>query len=281
MDVIHHPISGAPPPHNVAWADQSILAPPGRRGALVSRTMSMTRDGMAGALLGSLPPERRGLPLALTVGRLHRVKGMATLVEAWAARPELHERCNLLVVGGDLQRPSAAEREQMLRIEAVVPLGDAPRRGLLLAGHRANGTVARWLAAARLGRPGLAAPHGVYVCASLKEEFGIALLEAMATGLAVVAPASGGPATYVEEGVTGALVDTSDHAALATGIAAALDLATGPRGESGAARGQAMVRAQFTIQAMAASLSGAYREVALADRVVAVDRSAPWAMMNS
>ena len=39
------------------------------------------------ALLGTLPPERRGLPLALTVGRLHPVKGMATLVETWAGQP--------------------------------------------------------------------------------------------------------------------------------------------------------------------------------------------------
>ncbi|MEP6648817.1 MAG: hypothetical protein ABJA74_02745 [Lapillicoccus sp.] len=30
-------------------------------------------------VLATLPPARRGLPLALTVGRLHRVKGMATL----------------------------------------------------------------------------------------------------------------------------------------------------------------------------------------------------------
>ncbi|MEO7268230.1 MAG: glycosyltransferase family 4 protein, partial [Knoellia sp.] len=37
------------------------------------------------ALLATLPPERRHLPLVITVGRLHRVKGMATLVEAWAS----------------------------------------------------------------------------------------------------------------------------------------------------------------------------------------------------
>ena len=71
-----------------------------------------------------------------------------------------------------------------------------------------------WLAAARCGLPGLTGRGGVYVCASVKEEFGIALLEAMATGLMVVAPDGGGPATYVQDGVTGVLTQTWDAARL-------------------------------------------------------------------
>jgi glycosyltransferase involved in cell wall biosynthesis len=58
--------------------------------------------------------------------------------------------------------------------------------------------------------PGLNSPGGVYVCASIKEEFGIAILEGMAAGLLVVAPTGGGPATYVENGVTGILTPTHD-----------------------------------------------------------------------
>jgi glycosyltransferase involved in cell wall biosynthesis len=186
---------------------------------------------------------------------------MATLVEAWAADPGLRERCNLLVVGGDLEHPSGDEQEQLSRMEAVFPLADAPARGLLLPGHRANGTVAYWLAAARYGRPGLAAPAGVYVCASVKEEFGLALLEAMATGLAVVAPGSGGPATYIENGVTGFLVDTRDTRALAGAVADALDFAAGPGGDQRAERARETVARNFTIEAMATSLSDVYARV--------------------
>jgi glycosyltransferase involved in cell wall biosynthesis len=213
------------------------------------------------ALLRSLPTARRGLPLAISVGRLHRVKGMATLVEAWAGNPGLRARCNLLVVGGDLEHPSGDEQEQLSRMDAVSPLADAPVRGLLLAGHRPNGTTACWLAAARYGRPGLAAPHGVYVCASVKEEFGLALLEAMATGLVVVAPESGGPATYIQSGVTGFLVDTRDTVALAKAVMDALDSAVGPGGSAMAKRARDMVAQNFTIQAMAASLSNVYARV--------------------
>ncbi|OUE21797.1 D-inositol 3-phosphate glycosyltransferase [Clavibacter michiganensis] len=221
------------------------------------------------ALLAGLPAERRGLPLVISVGRLARVKGMASLAHVWSADPALRSRANLLIVGGDLDAPSPEERDQLARILDAVPGADDPadaaRHGLLLAGHRGNDTVTRWLAAVRYGRPGLTAPGGAYACASIKEEFGVALLEAMSMGLPVVAPASGGPATYVEDGVTGLLVDTADPAALGTGIARALDIAAGPDADAAADRARDMVARTFTIQAMAGTLSRVYRDVAAAD----------------
>ncbi len=231
------------------------------------------------ALLGTLPPARRGLPLLISVGRLHRVKGMAALVEAWSSDLNLQARCNLLIVGGDLQHPSSDERTELERIGRILAGsrssgGDAAAAGVLLAGHRANDTVTRWLAAVRYGRPGLSAPFGVYVCASMKEEFGIALLEAMATGLTVVAPTEGGPATYVEHGVTGLLVDTGDGAALARSIAQALALAAGVQGGAHAARSRAMVASNFTIEAMASTLTDVYRDVAVAVEPAAWELSA-------
>ena len=118
------------------------------------------------------------------------------------------------------------------------------------------------------GRPGLAAPNGVYVCASMKEEFGIALLEAMATGLTVVAPDAGGPATYVEDGTTGILVNTADAAELSDGITQALDLAAGPFGEEFAQRAADMVAGTFAIQAMAGTLAEVYHSVAEAQQAL-------------
>jgi len=205
-------------------------------------------------LLAALPRDRRGLPVLLSVGRLHRVKGMAALAEAWAGDSALRSRANLVLVGGDLADPSPDEREQLDRILAAGGAED----GLLLAGHRPNGTVARWLGAVRHGRPGLAAPGGAYVCASVKEEFGIALLEALAAGLVVVAPATGGPVTYVEDGVTGFLIDTADATALAGAATSALELAAGPLAEHAAERGRAMVAERYTIEAMASALAGVY-----------------------
>ncbi|TFC66950.1 glycosyltransferase [Cryobacterium sp. TMT2-4] len=252
-----------------ALADARLAADPPAAHA-TGATGVTSAAGAAGAaalaelddLLTTLPPSRRGLPLAVTVGRLHRVKGMAALVQAWAADADLRARCNLLILGGDLNSPSLDEKSQLDQMAAVVDLANAADQGLLLAGHRTNDTVAHWLAAARYGRPGLAAPNGAYVCASMKEEFGIALLEAMATGLTVVAPNSGGPATYVEHAVTGFLVDTGNQTALAGGIIAALELAAGPLGPEYADRAGEMVSRSFTIQAMAETLTRVYRDVA-------------------
>lgn len=212
------------------------------------------------ALLDALPAERRRLPLLVTVGRMHRIKGMATLVRAWADGP-LAGAANLLVIGGDLEHPSLDEREQLDRIRAALPPAQHAARGLLLTGHRSNDVAAEWLAAARFGLPGRAAPGGVYVCASLKEEFGLAILEAMATGLLVVAPDSGGPATYVDDDDTGFLTETADPAKLATATERALARAGGA--DDGAAeRARDLVAERFTIQGMAAKLAPVYESVA-------------------
>jgi glycosyltransferase involved in cell wall biosynthesis len=213
-------------------------------------------------LLATLPPERWSLPLALTVGRLAPVKGMATLVTSWLADPALRSRCNLLVVGGDLDDPSPEEAAELARMRDALAADASGGAGLLLAGHRPNSTTTAWLAAGQGGRPGTAAPGGVYVCASLKEEFGIAILEAMAVGLVVVAPNGGGPATYVDDGLTGVLTDTSRPDALAAGVGRALDLATSPGAELRDRRARAVVRERFGIDTMAASLCEVYTDVA-------------------
>lgn len=250
-----------------AHPERHSIVPEGIDLGVIDRAVAEAGDHAAGGpatpalaaleeLLRTLPEDRRGLPLLVSVGRFHRVKGMATVVEAWARGP-LAERANLLLIGGDLENPSADEAEQLAAMDALIPPAERASRGLLLAGHRPNDTAARWVAAARFGVPGLAAPHGVYVCGSLKEEFGIALLEAMASGLFVVAPDGGGPATYVRQGVTGLLAPTWDVALLRSAMTEALGLAD----THDPAESRATVEASFTIQAMARSLGGVYSGV--------------------
>jgi glycosyltransferase involved in cell wall biosynthesis len=216
------------------------------------------------AVLGALPPERRHLPLLLSVGRLHPVKGMATLVQAWSGDPTLAASCNLLVVGGDLDDPSEEEQAELDRIRAAVPGGNGPAAGLLLPGHRPNPVVREWMAAIRTGRPGLAAPHGAYVSASLKEEFGIAIVEAVASGLVVVAPGSGGPATFVEDGLTGVLTDTTSTASLAAAVQRALVLAADEVAAARAESARERLRQRVGIGTMARALEGVYRDAVAA-----------------
>ncbi|HSF99452.1 MAG TPA: glycosyltransferase [Ornithinibacter sp.] len=230
-------------------------------GAPRSRATTAALDDLD-TMLAQLPTDRRSLPLALSVGRLAPVKGMATLVSTWLTDPTLRARCNLVVIGGDLDDPTPEEAGELSRIRDALSTDDSAGAGLLLAGHRPNATTTAWLAASQRSRPGLSAPGGVYVCASLKEEFGIAILEAMAMGLVVVAPNGGGPATYIEDGVTGVLADTSLPRALAEGVSRALDLAASPGDPLRSRRSRAVVRERFGIDTMAASLCEVYSRVA-------------------
>ncbi len=260
-------VEGAAAAGPTAGPNRYSVVPEGIDIAVAARALDDVRAGShpalneLAALIHALPEHRWGLPLAVSVGRLHRVKGMATVVEAWAADPTLPQRCNLLIVGGDLAEPSVDEREQLDLIAGVIARHPAAGAGLLLPGHRPNDVVARWMAAAQLGVPGVIAPGGAYVCGSLKEEFGLALVEAMAIGLPVVAPDHGGPATYIEDGVTGFLVDTRSPRAVADGLACALDVTGRPGAEQRAAQAREMVHERFTLTVMARTLSGVYAGV--------------------
>ncbi len=104
------------------------------------------------ARVRALGEARRGLPLILSVGRLHRVKGFTTLLEAWAGAAELRGAFNLVIVGGDLEHPTAEERTVLRpaaggrgRRAAAARAPAAPRR------DRADGRGAR--RRRRAGRP--------------------------------------------------------------------------------------------------------------------------------
>lgn len=214
----------------------------------------------------ALPPERHELPLLVTVGRLHRVKGIPLLVDAWSGDDALSSSFNLLVVGGELERPTAEERLVLDEIDAVCRRRPRALDGLVLLGHRPNGEIPLVLEAAAEGVPGVVAPGGVYACASLKEEFGLALLEALAAGLSAVAPETGGPPTYIDDGRTGVLVDTTSITALREG----LHRAAGARlDEARAARARRLVAERFTVTAMADELVSLYENATGADEVQA------------
>lgn len=218
------------------------------------------------AVLAQLPADRHGRRAVVTVGRMHDLKGMARVVRAWAEDEALTESTNLIVVGGDLDRPSPDEAAELGRIHEVVAEYPDAARGLVLAGHQSSATVARLLVAARTGHAPTLRAGGVYVCGSRKEEFGLAIVEALFAGLPVVVPRIGGPATYVVDGRTGFLVDTGDTGELAAGLHRALAVADE---EERARDARDLVRERFTIGAMAQAIESVYAGTADADTLVA------------
>lgn len=204
-------------------------------------------------LADQIPENRRHLPLLLSIGRFNPVKGMERVAAAWACDPQLNLKYNLVMVGGDLLNPSQTERAVLADIEQAVPLNSALREGLVLLGGRPRADIATLLVAADQGRIGFWSKGGMYVDGALKEEFGLALIEALAAGLVVIAPSTGGPPTYVTHGDTGVLVDPG--ADLAAGIRQGIDLI---ERQGRGSRARAMVEERYSIEAMATQLVSVY-----------------------
>ncbi|MEA2137191.1 MAG: hypothetical protein QOG56_341 [Solirubrobacteraceae bacterium] len=147
-----------------------------------------------GVDLGRFSPERRVeglLPGEITVlyaGRLTREKGADLLADAFLAARERDPRLHLVLAGG-------GPEEDVLRQR----LGE-------------HATLLGWLEGDALAR--VYASADLFLFASRTDTFGQVLLEAQASGLAVVAVGEGGPKSIVADGATGRLC-SADAGALA------------------------------------------------------------------
>ena len=174
-----------------------------------------------------------------TVGRLDPVKDQGTLVRAFAAlcasHPEQAERLRLVIVGDGSTR---AGLEQLAREEG-------------LAGRT-------WFAGARDDVPELMRALDVFVLPSLAEGISNTIMEAMATGLPVVATDVGGNAELVVEGQTGYLVPRDDPRAMATALARYLQQAEQLQRHGEASRARA--ESTFSLPVMVNRYREVYRQ---------------------
>jgi len=99
----------------------------------------------------------------------------------------------------------------------------------------------------------------LFVSAARSEPFGLAIVEAMAAGLPIVATSSEGALEIIEDGITGKLVPTGDAESLAQAINALLDdpLECSRLGRNA----QLAARERYSLARMATDTERAYREV--------------------
>ncbi len=133
----------------------------------------------------AIPP---GAPLLMFIGRLAHEKGTPLLLEALAGLPP---ETRLLLVGDGPQRPALQD--------LAVRLGVAPR--VVFAGAQEHPRVVEALFASDL-----------FVFPSSTETLGLAVIEAMAAGRAVVAVRSDVLADIVQDGETSLLVPPDPRA---------------------------------------------------------------------
>ena len=145
--------------------------------------------------------------LVLTVGGIEPRKGSVTLLEAMA---EVAARANgrrpvLAVVGGHTFFDYRAYRDRAL---ARLPeLGLVEGRDIVLLGTVSDADLGGWYRAA-----------DVFAFPSVKEGFGLVVLEALAAGLPVVASDIPVFVEYLEDGRSALLVPPGDPAALAAAL---------------------------------------------------------------
>jgi glycosyltransferase involved in cell wall biosynthesis len=182
------------------------------------------------------PREREGITRLVTVGRLVPVKGHDVLLDAFAEVAGGRSDIELTVVGGGPERATLERRARQLGLGARV----------VFAGPLASDALLERLRAA-----------DAFVSASRREGFGVAIVEALACGVPVVATRSGGPEDIVGEG-DGILCDADDVGALAGALMQLLGRLESFDRPALATR----ARDRFSREAVGARLVALYRRVA-------------------
>ncbi len=142
-------------------------------------------------------------PHLLFVGRFDWIKGGDLVIEAFARIAASHPTCTLTFVGPD-NGILLPDNSALTLTMAISRLPQAVRERITVLGPRTRDEVAT-----------LRRTHPITLIASRYETFGVALIEAMAAGAAVVSTRVGGCSEIVTDGKTGLLVPPNDPDSLA------------------------------------------------------------------
>lgn len=175
-----------------------------------------------------------------TVGRLDRVKNQVALLDAFAAlvaeHPQTRTQLRLMIVGGGPLSEELQAKAGALGIAELV-----------------------WFSGARNDVPALMRTMNVFVLPSLNEGISNTLLEAMASGLPVIAAEVGGNPELIKVDETGLLYDPADAQGLLNALRHYYRRPELSR-QSGAA-GRAHVLKGFSLDSMINNYLQLYREL--------------------
>ena len=196
--------------------------------------------GLDVSRFGAVDRSGRNGPLRiLNVGRAVPVKGQSLLVEAIAELGRQGVDARLTVVGDGPQAAELRDSATRLAVAGQVEFAGAVGQDEILAYYRRA---------------------DVFALPSFAEGLPVVLMEAMATGLPVVASRIAGIPELVEDGVSGLLVTPGRRDELVAALAALLCATPERRAEMGAA-GRSRVEAEFASDRTAQVLLATFREM--------------------
>jgi sucrose-phosphate synthase len=170
-------------------------------------------------LARDISAKRRDLPVIVASSRIDEKKNHLGLVQAFAQSSSLQKLANLVIITGALDNALHEDGDVSPGERAVL----AQMRNVIET-HDLKGKVSAF---AVQGQPALAAAYrlfaergSVFALTAYYEPFGLAPLEAAATGLPVVVTQNGGPSESLRDGDEefGVLVDPADPTDIAQGL---------------------------------------------------------------
>jgi len=210
----------------VDWTENShfSIIPPGVNLEIFDRDSKMEGEGtlhqhIEEKLSRDIAKDRLEFPCIVASSRLDPKKNHLGLVQAFASSTELRQKANLVILTGNLEDPlngfdSVGETEKDVLDSILKVIDESDLRGQVsmfsIQGQLQLGAAYRYFAA----------KGSVFALTALYEPFGLAPLEAMASGMPAVVTKFGGPSESMVNGDKefGLLVDPTDQDEISTAL---------------------------------------------------------------
>lgn len=161
--------------------------------------------------------ERKELPLIISSSRLDQKKNHVNLVKAFAENKKLQKQANLAIALRGIENPfedySSADKEEKNILDQIMKI---------IYNNNCSGKVTMFSLNSQKELAEtyayFASKHSVFALTSFYEPFGLAPVEAMASGLPAVVTKNGGPVEIMNEGEFGVLVDPEEPEDISTGL---------------------------------------------------------------
>ncbi|MCF8009119.1 MAG: glycosyltransferase [Halanaerobiales bacterium] len=198
--------------------DKFKVIPPGVNADIFKGEFTQNiKDKIDSFITRDIEENRRKLPLIISSSRLDQKKNHVGLVKTFAENKKLQKRANLAIALRGIEKPfedysdaSIEEKNILDQIMKIIYNNNCAQKVTTFALNSQEELAETYAY--------LADKKSIFALTSFYEPFGLAFIEAMASGLPVVATKNGGSVEILDQGKYGVLVNPDDIDDIANGI---------------------------------------------------------------